>query len=296
MERFVDLSLADVGRTVYRYRPVVAAAAAIAVLGLALPSPSRLGSDLAQFSSGPAPATQTPNPVIAEALGEEGTTGVAAAESGSTFAEAPASSPSAFDAPAASFGSTSGSTFDSGANDFSSSAPPSSASSEPTRSSSPPTSEPAATTTTPARPSIVTTLYASRTAGTPLATQGVPEKTLPVGKQLGQDDKLSFIRLSTTPDTLVLKTNPKGERNGANAAVQACLIKTTGWKGGEAVAMSSAPERDCTVSVLGVRSGDGSSWSFDLRPFEGRSGDGFAFSPAPGSPVDFQVAFEATLS
>lgn len=296
MERFVDLSLADIGRTVYRYRPVVAAAVAIMVLGLVLPGPRRLGQDLAQIATQPTSRTPTaaPSTVAPEAVAADTGAGVDAGASGVATSPAPS-----FDSsPSSSFGSSFSSSPSSVDSSRSSSSSSSSgtAGTEPARSSSPAIAEPSASTSrSPSRPVIVTTLYASRTAGTPLASNGVPANSLPVGKQLGQEDKVSFIRLSNAPDRLVLKANPAGDRSSATAAIQVCMVKTTGWSGGEAVAFSAAPERDCTVSVLGGRAEDG-SWSFDLRPFEGRGGDGFSFAPAPGSPVDFQVAFEATLS
>jgi len=299
MERFVDLSLADVGRTVYRYRPVIAAATAIVVIGLALPGPQQRGSDLAQFASGSTlsqPTTQTPRAVAEVApeatpdasFGGESSSGLASSntsfDSGSTPTVGSSDRSTTFhDAPAPSNSAASSteSAESSRSTEPSFTPPPSDSSSS--ASSSPSSS----------KASIVTTSYASRTAGTPLAADGVPAKSLPVGTRLGQEDKVSFIRLSKPVDTLVLKTVAAGDRRPETAAIQVCVVKSSGWAAGEAVAFTAAPERDCTVSVLGARAANG-SWSFDLRPFAGR-GDGFSFSPAPGSPVDFQVAFEATL-
>lgn len=288
MERLVDVSLADIGRTMYRYRPVVAAGAAIVVLGLALPGPARVGLDRSQFATAGAASNRTSiNPAITLGDQDEGVVEFLPAEdSSSMFTPFVPPSPS-FSAP---------STFDSG-----SSAPTGGAGSSSSGSSTTPTTISDSTTfdssptSAPKPVEITTSLWASRSAGTPLASHGVPEKALPVGKALGQEDKVTFLRLSGSPERIELKEHADGQRSSATAAIQVCLVKTPGWKSGEAVAFADAPERDCSVSVLGVRA-ESRSWSFDLRPFEGRSGDGFSFAPAPGSPVDFQVAFVATLS
>jgi hypothetical protein len=292
MERFVDISLADLGRTVYRYRPVVAAAVAIMILGLALPGPREVGQDLGRFATGAAraviPSTQTPTTVDSVA--------VAATPESDPGSSAPFT-------PTGTGGSISTSSFSSGSSSFSTATESDSRTSSATsdESSSPPPSftapPPTTASTAPAKKAatITATSWASRTAGTPVAANGVPAGSLPIGKVVGQDDKMSFIRLSSRPDRIVLKPHAEGQRTPETGVIQACMIKTVGWHGGEAVAFDAAPERDCSVSVTGVRAEDG-SWSFDLRPFEGRSGDGIALLPGPGAPLDFQVAFLPQLA
>lgn len=288
MERLVDVSLADVGRTLYRYRPVVAAGAAIVVLGLALPGPKQEGQDLSQYASAGTSSIRTSvNPAIPQSDPDEGVVEATTAEdSSSMFTPLPPPTPS-FLSP---------STFDresstpSGRGEGS---PSGSGSTSPTSGDSTSTFE-SSSTSAPRRAEITASLWMSQSAGTPLAASGVPEKSFPVGKALGQEDKVTFLRISGSPDRIRLKEHAEGQRSPDTAVIQVCLVKTVGWSSGEAVASGDAPERDCTVSVLGVRSDDG-TWSFDLRPFEGRSGDGFSFAPAPDSPLDFQVAFEPSL-
>jgi hypothetical protein len=135
--------------------------------------------------------------------------------------------------------------------------------------------------------------WASRDAGTPLASTDVPAGTLPVGNRLGQLDKASFVRLSGTATTLTLTADPSGARNLAGAgSVQACPV-TASWTAADAMALDQAPAYDTTKCVAGTHPDD-STWSFDLGAFADRAGgNGFALVPAPDAPVDFQVAFKA---
>ena len=142
--------------------------------------------------------------------------------------------------------------------------------------------------------SIVATAWATRTAGTPLAANGVPAGTLPVGKRLGQDDKRSFVRLDGEKSVLGLTEDPGGTRapTGGAAGVRACLITAPGWQEGEAQALPGPPfdENQCAV---GQRANNG-TWTFDLSAFASPSDPrGFALVPAAGTAVDFQVAFIA---
>jgi hypothetical protein len=71
--------------------------------------------------------------------------------------------------------------------------------------------------------------WATREAGTPLASEGVPDGTLPVGNRAGQLDKASYIKLSGNDIFLTLTEDSSGARNLAGAGgVQACEI-TASW-------------------------------------------------------------------
>jgi hypothetical protein len=131
-------------------------------------------------------------------------------------------------------------------------------------------------------------------AGTPLATNGVPAGTLPVGTRLGGDDKRSYVRLSGTLATLFLTEDTANARAAVNgtASVSACQVTDRGWPEAEGEAFTAAPAFDPKACVVGTRSPDG-RWSFDLASFASRTDDrGFALVPTPGGPVDFQVVFK----
>lgn len=152
----------------------------------------------------------------------------------------------------------------------------------------------------PARPAAAaepleptTTGYASRTAGTPLAANGVPEGSLPVGLRVGVLDKASFVRLSGTAVKLVLTEVAEGTRGDAAAAtLQACQITDKGWKGEEAQSFEEAPDHDEATCAPGTRDAKG-TWTFDLTAFPTRTDDrGFALVPGDGGATDFQVALK----
>ena len=134
------------------------------------------------------------------------------------------------------------------------------------------------------------TAWATATAGTPLASDGVPAGALPIGVRLGATDKASYLTVSGTATSLILREDAAGGRAPETAVVQACLITEPGWAGGEAMSFDDAPAHDPERCVAGVRSADG-AWSFDLSAYDDRGGDaGFALIPGPDAPVDFQVA------
>lgn len=136
--------------------------------------------------------------------------------------------------------------------------------------------------------------WASQGSGTPLATVGVPEGTLPVGTRLGQVDKASFVRIEGTATSLVLTEDPAGSRAGVgDASVQACAVEPAdaAWVEAEAMSFDDAPDWDPNACADGVRSDDG-TWRFDLGSFASRTGDaGFALVPTADAPLDFQVTF-----
>lgn len=136
--------------------------------------------------------------------------------------------------------------------------------------------------------------WASQGAGTPLATVGVPDGTLPVGTRLGQVDKASFVRLDGDATTLVLAEEPSGARASVgDPAVQACVIVAddAAWTAAEGMSFDDAPAWDPNACADGVRGDDG-TWTFDLGTLALHAGDaGFALVPTADAPVDFQVAF-----
>lgn len=135
---------------------------------------------------------------------------------------------------------------------------------------------------------ITAAAYASATAGTPLAANGVPAGRLPVGTRLGRNDKSSFIMLSGSSTTLVLATDPAGARAAETAKVQACAITTSDWEEGEAKSFSSAPKWNPERCAEGTRADDG-SWTFSLADVD--TTNGIALVPGAGAPLDSQVAF-----
>lgn len=142
---------------------------------------------------------------------------------------------------------------------------------------------------------IVEAAWASRTAGTPLASEGVPEGSLPVGTRVGQDDKRSFVRLEGGDTQLVLTENPEGTREARSGdpAVRACQVVDGDWEASEEpMSFDDAPEFDEETCVDGQRDDDG-TWSFDLLLLDDPTGDaGVALVPGEEAPFDFQAAFE----
>lgn len=137
--------------------------------------------------------------------------------------------------------------------------------------------------------------WASEASGSPVATIGVPDGTLPVGTRLGQVDKASFVRLDGTDTSLVLVEEPGGRRAAVGApSVKACAIDVadSGWVASEAMSFDEAPSWDPNACVEGVVADDG-TWTFDLTSFPSRTAAaGFALVPTRDAPLDFQVTFE----
>lgn len=296
--QIAELKFGDVGRGMSRYRPVALAVVAIVVMGLTLPGPRRVTGKAFDIGSFDTPAS-TGLPVSAEVPEAAATEEVAAAVTAiDTSPSSFSSSFSTFSSPASSSTGSSSSaasssfTVDSGASRSEADERPSSSTFD---SSSPPASEsPAAVTPTPLR--VETAAWASAQAGTPVASTGVPEGSLPVGRRPGfETDKVSFVRLAGTATTLTLVPHgdAAGQRNAGSAQIQACRITTAGWTKKEAQSMGEAPKWDCAVAAVGQRAADG-SWTFDLSGFPERSGSsGFALVPA-GAGLDYQVAFKVT--
>jgi len=277
---FSDLTLGEVVKALGRYRPLIISAAIVLVALLILPRPDRpLG-----VATGAAGTISTPRSAQltgSDAAGNSDAAGVDSSVSPDSSFPAFSNAPADF-SPSQSFGS--GSSSDSGLAGGSQTTPTTEA------------FAPAGSTTTttaaetPLR--VVGRTWATRTSGTPVARDGVPADSLPVGTRV-QDDKLSFVRLSGTGRTLGLAEHPDGNRvNSGPVAVRACQITVDTWKDGEAIAIAEAPAYDTTNCVAGVRS-SGGVWIFDLGGYSDRTDRrGFALVPGAGAGVDFQVAFK----
>lgn len=135
--------------------------------------------------------------------------------------------------------------------------------------------------------------WATVTAGTPLASSDVPEGSMPVGKRVGQDDKIAYVRLIGTADVLELPETSGGQRTPpvGDIGVRLCQSEDADWTSGGGKTFDEAPSYDDGACVDGERSEDG-VWTFDLSRFDDpEDRRGFVLVPGPDSAVDFQVAF-----
>ena len=271
MGSFSSITLGDVADGAARYRPVAVAIAAVLLVLQLLPDDSAvrrpLAGGAAQVSGAARPAASTADAPAAPAL--DSTIDDVAPSFGPTVGPFASASDD-------STGSGSDGAFTDSDSDFS-------------------TSDDFGTSTAPPAPlRIVAKAWATQTAGTPVASAGVPAGSLPVGKRLGQDDKRSFVRLSGEDDVLVLAEDSAGSRTTTGAVgVQACQITDVAWRDGEAMTFDQAPKYDARSCVAGTRA-DSGIWTFDLSGIPTRADQrGFALLPAAGSSVDFQVAMRA---
>lgn len=284
-----ELSISDIGRALGRYKPVAATVLAILVALAVLPKPDRppglgatglAGADIATPSTPGASRAATGEPAVDGAAGESLSPPVTSGaptfgpfSTGSSFSNTDTSSGSSGFPDASSSGSTS--------SDF---GPITSGTST------------ADTTGEPEPPKplrIVGSTWATRTGGTPLAKQDVPDGTLPVASQV-TDSKRSYVRLAGDGTALGFTEEPTGrQENAGPAKVQACKV-TEAWEDGEAIPLTEAPEFDANKCVQGTVSASG-VWLFDLSSFPDRADDkGFALVPGEGAGVEWQVAFKLT--
>lgn len=291
VEAISDLSVGDVRRVFRRYVPVAAVVFAVALMGLTLPGPKILGGvgrALPTFSSSAGAGSSSSAVVAAEDSAVAEVAAATPANVTSSFSNAPASSAGFADAPAAPVRLPFPTATAADRGDEPSRAPT-------TFEAPPPEDSSSSAAAAPLPLQIVGSAWATATAGTPLAAQGVPAKSLPVGTRVGQHDKRSYVRLSGSAPALTLAPHPDaaGQRAPETGMILACQVTVAGWKDAEALRFADAPAHDSTKCVPGVRSADG-SWTFDLSAFPTRSDDrGFALVPGPTAPLDFQVAFKA---
>jgi hypothetical protein len=133
--------------------------------------------------------------------------------------------------------------------------------------------------------------WAASLPGTGVGPGAVPAGTMPVGVRLGELDKVSFLRLSGTADTLTLHEDTSGAREALGAgAVRACAIVEDDWAEQPDQAMADAPKIDTNHCVAGEEVDN--IWTFDLSAFANRTGQsGFALLPTASAPADFQLTF-----
>lgn len=293
MDRLANLTLRDIATSLNRYRPVVVTIVVLLLMLSVLPGPrfgrpdATAGFEGATFQGrratarAPGPvATTTPPPPDTSPIG------VASPDVAPTFS------------PPAPTTSRSPSSFSGGAG-FATPEAEGGAVAEADESGAPETAfkptDPASlgVPTSVARElAVVVSGWGTVTAGTPLSAQQVPPQSLPVGKRVGQDDKRSYVRLAGSGATLRLQEDPEGSRTTTGAiSIQACRITVDNWSEGGDKPFSEVPH-DPQRCVLGTRASDG-TWAFDLSAYDDRADTkGFALVPAPGSSVDFQVAFK----
>ena len=139
--------------------------------------------------------------------------------------------------------------------------------------------------------------YAAADAGTPLATAGIPAGSVGVGSRAGQVDKVTYLRLSGTARVLRLKVDASGASVlDQNAVLAACPVTQSSWKVGQGdVAPAAAPPYSCGLTAPGVRSNDGTSWTFDVSSID--LSNGLAIVPVVTLTEvtnSFQVVFSLT--
>jgi hypothetical protein len=288
MGQLAEVRFGDVGRALNRYRPVLLAVVVIAAVAVALPDRSIDQADLASQWDPNDPAARTddraPAPDRAGADAENGTDG------------SPDEPPPAADLDDRPLFSDGGGGFDAAPSAGGSFGPRPDDGDRGTGDDgfAMPAPRPAPTGTSgeAAALHVSAALWVTRTAGTPLAEQGVPEGSLPVGTRAGGHDKASFIRVEGSGSELILTEDGEGARAPqptGEADVQACVILDANWDEGEGASFDDAPDYGDTC-VKG-RS-EGGSWVFDLsRLGAGARSAGVALVPGPDAPLDFQVAF-----
>lgn len=289
MDRLSAVTLGDITAGLRRYWPVALTVAVIVLMAAVLPGERPGDLDELSNASAPAPvkvvsgsgadAAATDAAAVDPSLGGGGVSSAASFDTGSSFALGPS----------ANFGGSSNSATTFRGNEDAA-APDAAIVSSPDSGSGFGSGSGSSSSSSPLR--ITASLYATNGAGTPLATQDVPEGSLPVGKRLGQEDKRSYVRLAGTQTELRLSESGTGRSTGNSVvAVQACRVTAAGWSEGRGVALSAAPAFDANACVKGQRATDG-VWSFDLSPYPDRTdAKGFALVVAPDSGVDFQVNF-----
>lgn len=284
MDRLSDVRLGDITKGLARYRPVVVTVIAILLMAAFLPGERAERGGL--VATAPPPARPVANAAASTAAPAAVPTDAPVAPS-SSFDSAPQSFAVQ---PSGTFAT--GRTFESSSGSFT--APPPAFSGD--ASAAAPDAEIATTpggfeADKPKPLTITARLYATLGAGTPLATQDVPDKSSPVGNRLNQEDKRSYVRLAGTATDLMLTEAPQGRETRGPALVRACQVLDADWPEGKGVALASAPKIDAGACVLGVRASDG-VWTFDLSGFANPTDTrGIALTVAPGSGVDFQVNF-----
>lgn len=258
--RVADLTLAEVGQRLLRYRPVALAIAA-ALVGLRL---LPLDGDPPQATEAAAPIT-TSVPLQAPASPAPADRDGGAASTGATVAPSPLRIPSRSPSPPASA--------------------PAPTTPAPTPVAEVATPAPAPTTTLPA-PSIRYTAWAQAERPTSLLAEEPADDVLPVAARLGEVDRVSFLRLEGPWDELVLRFAP-GSSEPPTDGLAACPIVTATWDPARGEAIADAPRWDPASCVLG--SPGVGAWHFAVGAIDRTHG--VAIVPDPEAGIDFGVAF-----
>lgn len=134
--------------------------------------------------------------------------------------------------------------------------------------------------------------WASAAAGSPLATFGVPDGSVPVTRRGGRPFNVAFLRLSGNAGSLELAVDGSGTSTpAAFAGVRLCAITDHGWEVGRGdTSLDDAPEYDCRRAVSGVPSASGDRWTFDVAALDAGARPGVALVPAGDFP-EFQIVF-----
>ncbi|HVM07945.1 MAG TPA: hypothetical protein VM345_05765 [Acidimicrobiales bacterium] len=285
------LSLSELWQAATRYKPVAVVVVALAVIAVVAPGAQVLDDAIDEPSIA---ASLPPTAVTSSAVGDDAPSTTVADETSFTYT-GPADVITAIGMSSddtASFAATASS----GGSDAA--GPSGSSRSGSSSSSSAVASSPSTSVSAALAPSYTVREGGWATAGSssPLSGAGVPEGGLPVGKRLGDTDKISFVRLGGASKALVLNVSTA---TGANrfpdaAKVRACRILSPSWEAKPAQSFDAAPPYDRNACSIGEAQADG-TWRFDLDGFsDAADARGFALVPADDAGSDFQLVFTTT--
>ena len=128
------------------------------------------------------------------------------------------------------------------------------------------------------------------------ATLPPPPTVPPGGFMVGGDpsgaNAIAALRFELEADegspALTLRVAPNGDVNGASAQLAACRV-TGAWAPAFAGPWPSRPTADCATAVVGARSEDGTTWTFNLEPF--LTGNTIDIVLTPGAGSSFNLSF-----
>lgn len=134
--------------------------------------------------------------------------------------------------------------------------------------------------------------WASAAVGSPLATLGVPEGSVPVTRRGGSPFNVAFLRLSGNAGPFELAVDDSGTSTPtAFAGIDLCAVTDEVWEVGRGdTSLDDAPDYDCGRAVAGVPSASGDRWTFDVAALGAASLPGVALVPAGDFP-EFQIVF-----
>jgi hypothetical protein len=135
--------------------------------------------------------------------------------------------------------------------------------------------------------------YAASSAGTPLATVGVPSGSVAVALRANQADKIAYVRLAGAGTTLSLLLDQSGANLlDALAGLLLCPVVEESWNLGAGEKLpADAPAYDCAAAIVATRSPSGDRWTFDMSSVtDPARSAGFAIVPdATAAAPTFQV-------